>query len=113
MYADHLKIYRFDPQHDGETAIPSGFIAGRERAVANVPNAPPGGDWIWRDVNGDGKFNADEFTLNTSGTKLAGGWGWWVDTRATSGARAITKASIASVSADSMRRAIRSIRIRT
>jgi hypothetical protein len=49
MYADHLKIYRFDPQHDGEVAIPSGFIAGRERAVAKVPNAPPGGDWIWRD----------------------------------------------------------------
>jgi hypothetical protein len=80
MYADHLKIYRFDPQHDGETAIPSGFIAGRERAVAKVPNAPPGGDWIWRDTNGDGRFNSDEFTLNTSGTKLAGGWGWWVDT---------------------------------
>ncbi|WP_233830059.1 hypothetical protein [Paraburkholderia sp. ZP32-5] len=80
MYADHLKIYRFDPRHDGETAIPSGFIAGRERGVAKVPNAPPGGDWIWRDTNGDGRFDADEFTLNTSGAKLAGGWGWWVDT---------------------------------
>lgn len=79
MYADHLKIYRFDAAHDGETAIPSGFIAGRERPVAQVPNAPPGGDWIWRDVNGDGRFDSDEFTLNTSGTKLAGGWGWWVD----------------------------------
>jgi hypothetical protein len=79
MYADHLKIYRFDPQRDGEVAIPSGFIAGRDRAVAKVPNAPPGGDWIWRDVNGDGRLNTDEFTLNTSGTKLAGGWGWWVD----------------------------------
>ncbi|MGF6967573.1 hypothetical protein OKW43_004601 [Paraburkholderia sp. WC7.3g] len=80
MYADHLKIYRFDSQHDGESAIPSGFIAGRERAVAKVPNAPPGGDWIWRDTNGDGRFERDEYTLNTSGTKLAGGWGWWVDT---------------------------------
>ena len=79
MYADHLKIYRFDAAHDGETAIPSGFIAGRERPVAQVPNAPPGGDWIWRDVNGDGRFDSDEFTLNTSGAKLAGGWGWWVD----------------------------------
>ncbi|MGF6656866.1 hypothetical protein OKW34_007456 [Paraburkholderia youngii] len=80
MYADHLKIYRFDPQHDGESAIPSGFIAGRERAATKVPNAPPGGDWIWRDTNGDGQFERDEYTLNTSGTKLAGGWGWWVDT---------------------------------
>jgi hypothetical protein len=80
MYADHLKIYRFDSAHDGETAIPSGFIAGRERPVANVPNAPPGGDWIWRDMNGNGQFASDEFTPNTSGTRLAGGWGWWVDT---------------------------------
>ncbi|MBN3758618.1 hypothetical protein G3N95_37305 [Paraburkholderia sp. Tr-20389] len=81
MYADHLKIYRFDGGRDGETATPSGFIAGRERAVLKVPNAPKGGDWIWRDANGNGRFDADEFTPNTTGTHLAGGWGWWVDTR--------------------------------
>ncbi|BCF99411.1 hypothetical protein PPGU19_039800 [Paraburkholderia sp. PGU19] len=80
MYADHLKIYRFDGGRDGETATPSGFIAGRERAVLKVPNAPKGGDWIWRDSNGNGRFDADEFTPNTTGTHLAGGWGWWVDT---------------------------------
>ena len=80
MYADHLKIYRFDPQHGGEIAIPSGFIAGRAKDVTGIPNAPPGGDWIWRDRNGDGRFDADEFEPNTTGAKLAGGWGWWVDT---------------------------------
>ncbi|WP_420816109.1 hypothetical protein [Paraburkholderia phosphatilytica] len=79
MYADHLKIYRFDPAHDGETAIPSGFIAGGAEAVARVPHAPPGGEWLWRDLNGDGGFSADEFTQNVSAPKLAGGWGWWVD----------------------------------
>ena len=82
MYADHLKIYRFDAQRDGETAIPSGFIAGRGRGVQNVPNAPlPGGDWIWRDANGNGAFDADEFTRNPGRDHLAGGWGWWIDTR--------------------------------
>jgi hypothetical protein len=81
MYADHLKIYRFDPQHEGETAIPSGFIAGRERPVLHVPNAPAGGDWIWRDANGNGAFDADEFTRNPGREKLGGGWGWWIDTR--------------------------------
>jgi hypothetical protein len=81
MYADHLKIYRFDPQHDGETAIPSGLIAGRARGVAHVPNAPPAGDWIWRDTNGNGAFEADEFTPNPGRDHLAGGWGWWIDTR--------------------------------
>lgn len=81
MYADHLKIYRFDPQHDGETAIPSGFIAGRARPVEHVPNAPPGGDWIWRDTNGNGGFDAGEFTKYPGPGHLAGGWGWWIDTR--------------------------------
>ncbi|MDE1184313.1 hypothetical protein [Paraburkholderia sp.] len=80
MYADHLKIYRFNAARDGEVAIPSGFMADRGRPVENIPNAPPGGDWIWRDSNGNGRFDANEFTTNTTGTKLAGGWGWWVDT---------------------------------
>jgi hypothetical protein len=79
MYADHLKIYRFDPERDGEVAIPSGFIAGRARGVEQVPNAPPGGDWIWRDTNGDGRFDSSEFMPDTSGERLLGGWGWWVD----------------------------------
>ncbi|WP_414447912.1 hypothetical protein AB4851_15225 [Burkholderia sp. 22PA0099] len=80
MYADHLKIYRFDAKRDGETAIPSGFIAGRARPVDKVPNRPSGGDWIWRDKNGNGSFDADEFAINTDTKARAGGWGWWVDT---------------------------------
>ncbi|QHP92701.1 hypothetical protein EXE55_16985 [Burkholderia glumae] len=82
MYADHLKIYRFDPKRDGETAIPSGLIAGRARPVDRVPNRPSGGDWIWRDQNGNGRFEDGEFSLNTTGKpKAAGGWGWWIDAR--------------------------------
>ncbi len=80
MYADHLKIYRFDAPRDGEVAIPSGYIAGRPRGVTQIPNAPPAGDWIWRDANGNGKFDSDEFAPNTGADKLIGGWGWWVDT---------------------------------
>nr|WP_088504301.1 hypothetical protein [Burkholderia ubonensis] len=81
MYADHLKIYRFDPKRDGEVAIPSGLIAGRARPVDKVPNKPPGGDWMWRDANGNGRLDADEFDINTTGKAKAGGWGWWVDTK--------------------------------
>jgi hypothetical protein len=79
MYADHLKIYRFDTARDGETAIPAGFVATDERAVAQVPNAPGGGEWIWRDANGNGKFDSNEFEVNSTGKPLAGGWGWYVD----------------------------------
>lgn len=81
MYADHLKIYRFDAKRDGEVAIPSGLIAGRARPVDKVPNKPPGGDWLWRDANGNGRIDADESELNTTGKAKAGGWGWWVDTK--------------------------------
>ncbi|CAG4892557.1 hypothetical protein R52603_01444 [Paraburkholderia saeva] len=79
MYADHIKIYRFDAARNGETAIPSGFIAGSAKAVENIPNAPPGGDWMWRDANGNGRFDANEFSRNDSGAKFPGGWGWWID----------------------------------
>ncbi|MFC0397036.1 hypothetical protein [Paraburkholderia rhizosphaerae] len=80
MYSDHLKIYRFDAARDGETAIPSGYIAGRAPRNADaIPNAPAGGDWMWRDTNGNGRFEAGEFTRNTSGKRMPG-WGWWVDT---------------------------------
>ncbi|WP_321795536.1 hypothetical protein [Caballeronia sp. J97] len=79
MYADHLKIYRFDEKRDGELAIPSGFIAGRPRPVQNVPNRPEGGEWIWRDLDGDGRFDAKEFRRNPGTARITGGWGWWVD----------------------------------
>ncbi|BAN28009.1 NHL repeat-containing protein [Caballeronia insecticola] len=79
MYADHLKIYRFDAKRDGELAIPSGFIAGRPRPVQNVPNRPEGGEWIWRDQNGDGRFDTGEFQRNPGAARITGGWGWWVD----------------------------------
>lgn len=81
MYADHLKIYRFDPARDGETAIPSGFIAGRPGPVHSIATAPAGGEWIWRNSTGDGKFNPKEFEKNSSPEQLSGGWGWWVDAK--------------------------------
>nr|WP_183085321.1 hypothetical protein [Trinickia fusca] len=80
MYADHLKIYRFNETRDGETAIPSGLIAGHYRPVDKIPNRPPNGNWIWRDANGNGQFDADEFESDTTAVKIVGGLGWWVDT---------------------------------
>ncbi|OTP70482.1 hypothetical protein PAMC26510_25380 [Caballeronia sordidicola] len=81
MYSDHLKIYRFDAKRDGELAIPSGYFAGRERGAANIPNHPAGGDWIWRDDNGNGRFEPNEFESNSAMLPNPGGWGWWVDTK--------------------------------
>jgi hypothetical protein len=77
MYADHLRIYRFNEKE--ETAIPSGFIATGRVDAAKVPEAPAGGDWIWRDANGDGSFEKNEFRKSPSSTTLSDGWSWWVD----------------------------------
>jgi hypothetical protein len=79
MYSDHLKIYRFDPKRNGELATPSVLVAGRTQDVVKIPNRPANGEWIWHDDNGNGRFESNEFEVNSSGMQFAGGWGWWVD----------------------------------
>ncbi|MBD2766773.1 T9SS type A sorting domain-containing protein [Hymenobacter sp. BT664] len=65
-------IYRFNKETDGEIAIPSGFFAGsyiNSRWPNFQPFRPdwqtfPGynlAGWIWRDSNGNGKFDANEY----------------------------------------------------
>ncbi len=84
-----LQVYRFAPDTDGEVAIPSGLFAkdhfkGKEdwppakENDAWPPNQPERGEWIWRDANGNGAFDAGEFATNGGGA-APGGWGWWVD----------------------------------
>jgi hypothetical protein len=62
MYQNGLMIYRFN----GETAIPSGWLGQSNNGAAYPPNHPSG-NWIWRDVNGDGDFQAGEFWTAASG----------------------------------------------
>lgn len=76
MYEHILLIYRFD----GEIAVPS-VIFSREHLkdplLKDVPQ-PKKGRWIWRDVNGDGKFQAEEF-YDADGVEEGEFWAWWVD----------------------------------
>ncbi|MBC7326738.1 beta-propeller fold lactonase family protein [bacterium] len=76
MYEHALLIYRFD----GEIAVPS-VIFSREHWKSelwkNVPQ-PGKGRWIWRDKNGDGEFQADEF-YDADGVEEPEFWAWWVD----------------------------------
>ena len=89
MNNERLQVYRFNEATDGETAIPSGLFAGRriqpqqgEGAGAWPPSQPEKGEWIWRDANGNGAFDAGEFASN--GGADAPGWqGWWVDAAGT------------------------------
>jgi hypothetical protein len=74
MYETYLAIYRFE----GEIAVPSVIFSNKHLGgfFDNIPQ-PEKGRWIWRDKNGDGKFQSDEFYDADSIEEW--GWAWWVD----------------------------------
>ncbi|MGI4862005.1 MAG: hypothetical protein ACRYHA_34765 [Janthinobacterium lividum] len=79
MYSHTLGIFRFDPAHEGTTAIPSGILS-RETMADDWPKLQPKNTgWMWRDTNGDGTFSADEFTADPEGLDRSVCAGWWVD----------------------------------
>ena len=82
MNGQYLQVYRFQPKTDGEIAIPSGMFAKRHVSERKSPDWPPHqperGEWIWRDANGNGAFDADEFAAN-GGSDAPASQGWWVD----------------------------------
>jgi len=68
MFGHSFYVYRFE----GELAIPSGIISATylqadfgDGSHIPIPNQPArgSGPWVWRDLNGDGDFQAEEFTL--------------------------------------------------
>ncbi len=78
MFASNfINIFRFD----GEVAVPSGLILQWGNNLYNTdlkwpPNKPAGKAAIWRDANGDGDYQADEFAANTERVKPGP---FWVD----------------------------------
>ena len=80
MNGERLQVYRFAPKADGEVAIPSGLFAKKhiKEKDAWPPSQPEKGEWIWRDTNGNGAFDAGEFAINGGGDAPAA-QGWWVD----------------------------------
>jgi hypothetical protein len=67
MFASNfINIFRYD----GEIAIPSGLILQWGNDLYRTeqkwpPNKPAGKPSIWRDINGDGDYQAEEFQPNT------------------------------------------------
>jgi hypothetical protein len=71
MFAHQLSFYRFD----GEIAVPSAIFA---RAHSTWPtNQPAKGSWLWRDKNGDGSIQSNEY--ESLGAEDDSIWGWEVD----------------------------------
>jgi hypothetical protein len=77
MFASNfINIFRFD----GEIAVPSGLILQWGNDLYNTglkwPPHKPAGASIWRDANGDGDYQAEEFASNTPRVKPGP---FWVD----------------------------------
>ncbi|MBV9868027.1 MAG: hypothetical protein JO316_21940 [Abitibacteriaceae bacterium] len=80
MNGEYLQVYRFNPAQDGETAIPAVMFAKRHVQVEGdwPPHQPQKGEWIWRDANGNGAFDENEY-LSNDGKDTSEAQGWWVD----------------------------------
>ncbi|MDB6080458.1 MAG: hypothetical protein JWO82_4205, partial [Akkermansiaceae bacterium] len=76
MNGDNLQVYRFRPSSDGETAIPCGLFAKKPIRAKDAwpPAQPQQGAWLWRDANGDGRFDPDEYQATDAEVPAAQGW---------------------------------------
>jgi hypothetical protein len=83
MYGSFLQIYRFQPKTDGNIAIPAGMFVGTNEGGKSIsgnwpPHQPTQGEWIWRDTNGDGAFEQNEYDTSQDYPYMGG---WWVDSK--------------------------------
>ncbi len=84
MYGGKLQIFRFNKQTDGEIAIPSGMFVGTHPEGKPAlgkdypPFQPSEGEWIWRDKNGNGAFESNEYDKSKDYPYIGG---WWVDSK--------------------------------
>ncbi|MGA2255194.1 MAG: alpha-L-fucosidase, partial [Thermoguttaceae bacterium] len=75
MFASNfINIFRYDRDGHGEIAIPSGLIMQWGNHLYNTdrqwpPHRPKGKPFIWRDINGDGDYQPDEYMPNTDRVK--------------------------------------------
>ncbi|MBE9033657.1 hypothetical protein [aff. Roholtiella sp. LEGE 12411] len=84
MYGSFLQIYRFNQATDGKIAIPSGMFVGTngedKKSIGGTwpPQQPEKGEWIWRDSNGNGTFEKNEYDGSKDYPFIGG---WWVDSK--------------------------------
>ncbi|MBC7871457.1 MAG: hypothetical protein H7Y09_11515, partial [Chitinophagaceae bacterium] len=82
MYGGELQVYRFNPETDGEIAIPSALFTIEPFEGDWIPaGQPTSGATIWRDSNGDGGFDVGEYSTTYDDNLYV--WGWWIDDEGT------------------------------
>ncbi len=83
MYGEPPAVYRFNPTTDGEIAIPCALFGAKETKGDWPPNRPVRGEWLWVDANGDGRFDAGEFSQPPKPAADTAAWTWYVDVTGT------------------------------
>lgn len=78
MNASYLQIYRSTGQ--GELTAPAGMIRLNHNPGPWPEHQPDANGWIWRDVNGNGRFDADEFESSTENMATTA---WSIDSNGT------------------------------
>lgn len=79
MYSHYLSIYRFNASTDGEVAVPAGLISQNPIPGTWPVGQPTSGEWMWRDVSGDGAVQPAEIISNASTGNSVYNAYWWVD----------------------------------
>jgi hypothetical protein len=79
MFQHALVFFRFDEGKYGEIAVPAAMISkGPYMPGEWKAPQPEKGRWLWRDANGDGNFQKNEFS-DADGVRDDESWAWWVD----------------------------------
>lgn len=73
MMSERMLIYRFSQ----EIAVPCGIFAKSHQSWP--ANQPAKSSWLWRDLNGDGSIQSDEY--QSLGAEDDSVWGWEVDSK--------------------------------
>lgn len=77
MNASKLQVYRFTG--DGDLTVPSVIVQPAAGTAKSPPKDHPlDSGWIWRDLNGNGEFDADEYETSLDSHSSTG---WSVDSR--------------------------------
>ncbi|SAL10183.1 BceP [Caballeronia peredens] len=77
-YSHELYVHRFDTAH-GSIAIPSVMFAESFISGGFPAYQPAWGEWMWRDIDGDGRLDDREFTGNPATGSAVGNSFIWVD----------------------------------